>query len=336
MKKLKLGLLVAMAILATVGSAMAWDNRGHMMVAAIAFDQLTPATKARVAALLALNEYPVNGDNAGIAEANEAKAIFMMAATAPDAIKSDSNFVDDGDNANAAEHPDLNIGFSDDLMHRYWHFADTAFLAPGADGTLFETPRVNAQERIRSLRQILASNAPDELKAYDLVWILHLVGDVHQPLHDVSRITTDRPEGDRGGNDVKLCLVSTSSCGTKLHSFWDDAVGTGNSVKTAITAACTLEFPDNDNSVIRNDCIQGNITKPPARPDGSSISDEAVWVHQGAELAQAQAYKSPPIGNTTGPFLVDQGYKDNVHAVAEKQVLLAGARLADMLNSELK
>ena len=332
----KSGLLATMAVLVPIGSAMAWDNRGHMMVAAIAFDQLTPATKERVSALLALNEYPVNGDNVGVAEANEPKATFMMAATAADAIKSDVNFVNDGDDANAAGHPDLNIGFSDELMHRYWHFADTAFLAPGTDGTLFETPRVNAQERIRLFRQTLASNAPDGLKAYDLVWILHLVGDVHQPLHDVSRITADRPKGDRGGNDVKLCLVSTSSCGTKLHSLWDDAIGTGNSVETAIIAACALEFPDNDDSVARNDCTQGNITKVPARPDGSSISDEAVWVRQGAELAQTQAYKSPPIGSTTGPFLVDQAYTDNVRAVAEKQVLLAGARLADMLNSELK
>ena len=332
----KLALLAALAVLVMTNSAMAWDNRGHMMVAAIAYDQLTPATKARVARLLELNEYPVNGDKSNVVEANGAKAAFMMAATAPDAIKSDSNFVDDGDNASTAEHPDLNVGFSDDLMHRYWHFADTAFFAPGAIGMLPKTPGVNAQERIRLFRQTLASNAPDELKSYDLVWILHIVGDVHQPLHDVSRITSDKPDGDRGGNDVKLCLVSTASCGAKLHSFWDDAAGTGNSVKAAITAACALEFPADSDAMARAQCEQGTIVKPSLRPEGSSISDETVWVDEGVETAKAEAYKSPPIGSSTGPFLVDQDYKDNAHRVAREKILLAGARLADLLNNELK
>jgi len=42
------------------------------------------------------------------------------------------------------------------------------------------------------------------LKSYDLTWLIHLVGDVHQPLHCVARITKGDPEGDKGGNDVKL------------------------------------------------------------------------------------------------------------------------------------
>jgi hypothetical protein len=328
-------LLAATAGWVAAGQAMAWDDRGHLMVAAIAFDQLRDSTKARVAELLVLNEYPVGGNSEDVSAANQAKSDFMAAATAPDAIKSDHSFVNDGDDADAAPQADINVGFTDNLMHRYWHFSDTFFLAPGVGGPPPQTPRVNAQERISLFRHTIASSgASDALKAFDLVWLLHIVGDVHQPLHDVSRITTDEPAGDQGGNKIKLCLTSQNSCHTKLHAYWDDVLGTGNSVMDAIKAACALEFPDSSDA--RSSCVDGNISQAPLRPNGSATTDEAIWVSEGASLAKGVAYKSPPIGETDGPFPIDQAYKSAAQAVARQQILLAGARLADLLNNELK
>src|SRR5262245_60155320 len=80
------GVFAALAAISLATPASAWNNRGHMMVAAIAYDQLTPDTKKRVNELLRLNLYPVNGDRTGISGMNAAKATFMQAATAPDAI----------------------------------------------------------------------------------------------------------------------------------------------------------------------------------------------------------------------------------------------------------
>ena len=48
---LKAGLLALLTSAAAVAPALAWDDQGHMMVAAVAYDKLTPPTKARVAAL---------------------------------------------------------------------------------------------------------------------------------------------------------------------------------------------------------------------------------------------------------------------------------------------
>jgi len=68
-----------------------------MIVAAVAYDQLSPSTKARVAELLALNGYPTNGRNNASAR-DQAKATFMMAATSSDAIKKDmTHFTEDGE-----------------------------------------------------------------------------------------------------------------------------------------------------------------------------------------------------------------------------------------------
>ena len=71
--------------------------------------------------------------------------------------------------------------------------------------------------------------------------VLHLVGDVHQPLHSVSRFTSQTANGDSGGNSVKVCLPTSASCSmnqsSALHSFWDGALGTSSSPTSAITKA---------------------------------------------------------------------------------------------------
>ena len=109
--------------------------------------------------------------------------VFMMAATWPDAIRSKPGYTDDG--SEGGNRPDgatsvQNIGYSDHLHHKYWHFVDTPFSTDGT--TLPALPNPNAETQIAAFRAVLASNDPDEKKSYDLVWLEHLVGDVHQPI----------------------------------------------------------------------------------------------------------------------------------------------------------
>jgi S1/P1 Nuclease len=235
----------------------------------------------------------------------------MMAATAADAIKKHgSTFHDDGEDPTAAPDASRNAGFDDKNMHKYWHYTDRPF---SPDGTpLIQPPSINAQERIGLFRHTIASaSTPDTLKAYDLVWLLHLVGDVHQPLHATSRFTHANPQGDNGGNKEKVC---NPSCGGKLHAFWDDVLGTSDSVTTAINAARAL---------------------PKADPTQSSIADEAAWVDESFQTAQQFAYRAP-IGAGNGPFTLTNAYKIAAKNEARKRIALAGGRLANMLNNELK
>ena len=308
------GLAAAMAMVLMAGlaaaPAAAWDDQGHMMVAAVAFDHLTPHTRSRVAALLLLNQYPTNGTNNAAAR-DQKKAAFMMAATAPDAIKRDRrNFHDDGEDPTRAPDAARNTGFDDNNLHKYWHYIDVPF---SPDGTpLMQPPTINARERIGLFRRTLASpDAPDALKAFDLVWLLHLVGDAHQPLHATSRFTHADPTGDDGGNKEKVC---TPTCGVKLHSFWDDVLGPSESVSAAINAARSL---------------------PTADPARAGVSDEATWVAESFQAAQQFAYAAP-VGAGNGPFHLDSRYKANAKTLARDRVALAGMRLANLLNNELK
>jgi hypothetical protein len=91
--------IVLAVVLLGPQSAFSWNGRGHMMVAAVAYQKLNQATKDRVDALLLLNP---DRDNwldliPPITSAPKRKMmIFMIAATWADRIKSDPDYHTDG------------------------------------------------------------------------------------------------------------------------------------------------------------------------------------------------------------------------------------------------
>ena len=302
MKRLFTALCLVLLTLAR--TAAAWNSAGHMMIAAVAYEKLTPAAHARVTSLLQLNpDYTKWVSRASRAERDE--VAFVMAATWPDEIKSEPGYENDGDRPSG---PDAarNIGYADHLQHRYWHFIDLPF---SPDHTrLVPSPVPNAETQIALFRKTLASaGASDALKSYDLVWLLHIVGDVHQPLHATSRFTHWQPDGDAGGNRVTLCQ---RPCRNELHAFWDDIPGTEKNPMVAIRRAAHL---------------------PPTDARIAAIDDERQWIRESFLIAQNSVY-IPPIGNGPGPYSIDGPYRSIAHRVAGDRLALAGARLAHVLN----
>ncbi|MGR6783121.1 S1/P1 nuclease, partial [Aeromonas veronii] len=82
------------------------------------------------------------------------------------------------------------------------------------------------------------SDANDDTKSYDLVWLVHIVGDVHQPLHSAGRVSASDTEGDAGGNKVKLFCERGGP--DNLHSFWDGLPGTERKPDNVPSAADKL------------------------------------------------------------------------------------------------
>ncbi|HEV2729004.1 MAG TPA: S1/P1 nuclease, partial [Terriglobales bacterium] len=199
--------LVLIFLLTFPTSLFAWGSLGHMAAAYVAYQHLNPATKIRVDKLVAMNpDYHkwLTQIPQGTSAANKKMMLFMIAATWPDQIKHEHGYADDG--TQHGDRPDgatsvQNIGYTDHLHHKYWHFVDTPFSTDGT--TLPALPTPNAGTQIATFRAVLASNDPDAKKSYDLVWLEHLVGDVHQPLHAATRVSSTDPNGDAGGNKVK-------------------------------------------------------------------------------------------------------------------------------------
>jgi S1/P1 Nuclease len=308
---LTLAALFSDVICATVSPA--WYDFGHEAVASAAWNKLQPNTKARVISLLSKNPYYskwLAQVTPGTPDDEKNRLIFAQSATWADAIKKDSEYRADGaEGGNKPDGPQCaeNIGYSDKRMHKYWHYDDTPFSPDHTPLPSHATP--NAQTQIAEFRKVLASDAPDELKSYDLVWLVHLVGDVHQPLHCVTRVIHDDPNGDKGGNDCKLIGKPDN-----IHSVWDGIVGDDRALQPAIDFAKSL--PDAPKSLAKK-------------------SDEKIWIAESYKLARSKVYVKP-LGKTNGPFEMTEKYKEQARRIGEQRIELAGARLANLLNTELK
>ena len=319
--KSTLKLAVACLLFTFICSAhvYAWSDPGHMAVAFIAYKNLDDTTRARVDALIKLNpRYPLWVAKLPPGVTNPKirnEMLFMIAATWADQIKSDGKHVADGPEGGNKPPQDgtaaKNIGYQDHAMHKYWHFVDLPFSTDGTATVDAETP--NALTQIAAFRAVLSSStATDKLKSYDLVWLMHLVGDVHQPLHCTARFTHQSPDGDAGGNLVKVC---DGSCGA-LHAFWDGRLGS--------------ESSPNPNIVINR---AKGLPMPDAAKSANLNADD--WIKESFALAQADVYKAP-VGPGKGPFTINATYRNNATTIAKQQIALAGVRLANILNQELK
>lgn len=93
-----------------------------------------------------------------------------------------------------------------------WHYVN---LPPDAEGFVWERdvpPEGCVVERIEHFRRVLADrDRPAAERREALRWLVHLVADLHQPLH-CSR------EADRGGNAIRVIYRGRE---TNLHAFWD-------------------------------------------------------------------------------------------------------------------
>ena len=306
------------ALISFVGAqfspAWAWWDAGHMQIAYVAYKHLNASVKGRVDALLKLNaDYPKW--TAGAPDEKTAKLYaFVHAATWADDIKTkEYGYTRDSvDSVTAGQ----NIGYTDHNQHAYWHFKDINF---SPDGTPLPPP--DPVDLVTQLKLMIAalpasSGASDDVRSYDLVWILHLVGDAHQPLHAVGRYTASIPNGDAGGNAESVIPATGETIA--LHAYWDRIFGGYSSPYGAIFDA---DAKDGIASIAVNKTAQ--------------ISDLEAWIEESAELAKQFAY-APPVSTGTNAVLLTREYETSARNIARSRAALAAARLANLINNALK
>jgi hypothetical protein len=328
-KPLRLALLFLLA--ATLAApAYAWNDFGHMTVAYLAYQKLTPVARDRVNSLIKLNPYYDKWAAAVPSRLDRDMVIFMFASLWADEIKGDPSFTSDGSGGgnrpDGSPDPTRNTGYDDKLMHKYRHFIDPPFSTDGTPTASFQIPSPNAQDSIALFRAVLASADSDTKKSYDLVWLLHLVGDIHQPLHATARFTSALPQGDDGGNKVKL---HCADCPSNLHAFWDEALG----LTTKLAAPPEQKGLPDEPSIHAIIAFAQKLRR--ANTSLAAKSSESVWVQESFIAAQKKVYPSL-VANPDGTFTLTAGYKKSAVSLAKKRIALAGARLANLLNTELK
>src|SRR6476660_2206363 len=227
----RVSLIVCTVLCATLSTsrAIAWNSPGHEIIALIAYEHLDEATRAKAIELLRahprFHEHFASFTPKAIARGgvrDHDSWIFAHAATWPDLVRTAKGAVDRQD-VSAYSRP-------------WWHFIDEpVFLNDDERRQLEHEIKVNrrreppqsdddenmniVQAIKNSARIVRDASAPKEKRSVHLCWILHLVGDSHQPLHSAELFTTHRfPGGDHGGNYLEI------EHQWKLHAFWDDQI----------------------------------------------------------------------------------------------------------------
>jgi len=124
-----------------------------------------------------------------VAPQERARAAFLAASIWPDAIRNDRRFDDD----NRRPTPDIpGLPSGSQARHTGWHSINLPFSPDGI-------PTVNPAEQsiLTKLRDFQAfASMPESMKVYALPWVVHLVGDVHEPLYVLARFTHNHPRGE--------------------------------------------------------------------------------------------------------------------------------------------
>ena len=141
-------------------------------------------------------------------------------------------------------------------------------------------------------------------KAEALKFVIHFIGDMHQPLHVAD-------DGDKGGNGRHVIFHGHPD---NLHWVWDTGLLEHISRNPEALAA---ELESRITPQDRAEWVQG------------SIED---WVLEGHRLAQRVAYGDLGGGN---PAMITPAYEHEADPVIETQLEKAGVRLAYLLNSDL-
>ena len=306
--KIRLFSLILALVPALVVPAHAWNFTGHRIIAAIAYDRLTPAARAKVDALIQAHPDYATLFTAGAPadSAARARAAFLYASTWPDVIRGDMRFYD---STKPEQTPTPVLpGFINMDRHVTWHYYDIPYAPDGA-----KVQRQLPPHALSELWRILANIAaePPAEAAYDLPWLEHLEGDVHNPLHATSRFLKAQPKGDAGGNFV---FVQPN---TNLHAVWDNAAGTDSSdaYVNKFAVDVTAEYP-----------APVSLATNPKR-----------WLEESYLLVKSDVYSfGLDPGTKEQPIPLPAGYAGRAQRIAKQRIALAGYRLAAVLNDRFK
>ena len=326
---------LAVVWLGSLSTARAWNGPGHMAVAGAAYDLLTPAEQQKLVAIL-LQHRDVSRLKTALNTQNpKPRDLVMAAATWPDLIKEDAaHFKNNGYD----ELGPITEIKDDGLMHKGWHFINTPYSRDATPLTKIpDDNTVDAVTVVRVLVKQLSGGESADKEAFDLAWLFHLTGDLHQPLHAIVGVDSVYPTGDSGGNSI--LITAPDSIETELHAYWDDILG-GSAGSDRFTKRVLLDKDAATASRIVTglSMVQLATTRDDLEP--------AHWADESKAIAIRDTYTFPMIktvqikdrlGNPQQAEMVT--LDDNYHATAladcQQQVKLAAYRLAQILKKLL-
>ncbi len=252
--------LVLIPIVLVPTLAWAWGPHSHELVAEIAARHLDPAPRAVVEDLL--------GDRADLA--------MREMATWADRVREQPQF--------RGTAPLHYVNFPRDVCHY-----DAGRNCRGGRCVVAAIGTYVAQLADR--------NTGRQARADALAFVIHFVGDIHQPLHVGWG-------DDRGGNDVQ---VRVDGKGSNLHALWDDT----------LARSARLRVREHADKLLASPLTAKRVAWGDAAP--------VLWAEESCRALARGVYPDAPD--------ISDAYMQRMLPLAEERIELAGRRLAALLNA---
>ncbi|MBC2806995.1 S1/P1 nuclease [Rhizobium ruizarguesonis] len=263
------------------GAALAWGDSGHSIIAELAQRRLSASALAKVADLI--------GPGTSLASLSSWADDFKFT---PAGIKT-----------------------------KRWHFIDLDVKNPDP-GLACKLDQIEGDCTTSALKReimvIADEHAGRGARADALKLVVHLVGDIHQPLHCSERA------GDGGGNGLAVTFQGKGPDGkarhadVSFHQLWDETLIGAHSFSWG---AYTTEL---ETSVM------------PGLPAGELKGDYvAAWANECFQQG-IQVYQHLPAAPAAGGrIVIDETYQKDVQPILDRQLALGGIRLAELLSETL-
>ena len=317
-------LLIPLVALCSASNAMAWSVAGHMATGAIAYRVLKKDSPGTIPKMIAILKATPRYEEKWKAEIEKLgqdvdadEYLFMVSARWADDVRRDRRYYPNGGTESMR------------------HYINKPFKPDGQPATVEapEPPDVNIVSAYPLYLDQFKNNTDPEKRAIAACWVMHLIGDAHQPLHSVSLYTEKfqivdhgRQVGDRGG--TRFFVRSRANVkGVGLHTIWDGLI-TENS-----------KYRENCNSVIK-------LMADPEHAADKFSSEIPVlgiqdWIIESHALAREKAYTFAGKlidGGTDkeSAGVLPKGYFGAAEPVAKRRGVLAGYRMAAVLKEVLE
>lgn len=309
--KLKRTLFAAIFILSLVIPTFAWNDVGHKITGYIAWQRMSP--KAREAVIRILRSAP---------EDSHLSVYFQPFGIEPEEKRRLEYFSLVPTWADIARDRSFPVRFG--KYHKSnWHYSDTFWKMSDGKVTILPPPEaggLGVEKLVEFDRLIRDSSAPDAEKAIAIAWLMHIGGDLHQPLHTSARVTDTEPKGDQGGNLFLLTPKDTPRENqVNLHWFWDSIVDRNVAIKSNQSGMQYIEAAAK--SMMKQHPFAGLQPR-------LNLGKYADWQKESFEFVPRDVF-SADLKRFEMPSV---SYRKKAFRIAGGQLALAGYRLGETLN----
>ena len=228
-------------------------------------------------------------------------------------------------------------------MFLSWHYIDIGIasgdpqpsLEPGDDNEVHGNI-VQALKRA----VVVLNNGTDpyiKTKAMACAMVMHLIGDIHQPLHCATKyfISGHRLHQDEGGNKEDVLNGPPGETKFNLHAFWDSAwrASFDDASGCVVLDSRYQEKGVHDSQNVR--LLAEALEQQPPSPGTDLNTHIDQWARESNDIARDFVYRELTATESKKYCRLSSVYVSRANTLARQRLVLAAWRLATLLNNTL-